>query len=155
VHEDVIAFNGEFPAGEGKAPIVVDLAIQWTNAYADQILPYTNNVHNKDGGTHLTGLRAALTRTLNAYGQEKNLFKDAKGGLTGDDVREGVVCVIHVKHPDASFDSQTKSKLVSSEVTGIVENAVTEHLRVYFEEHPQVARKILEKAVLAAKAREA
>ena len=82
--------------------------MQWTNAYADQILCYTNNVHNKDGGTHLTGLRAALTRTLNSYGQEQNLFKDAKGGLTGDDMREGVVCVIHVKHPDASFDSQTK-----------------------------------------------
>ncbi|HEX6275202.1 MAG TPA: ATP-binding protein, partial [Polyangiaceae bacterium] len=124
VHEDVIAFTSESTPEGGKVPIVVDLAIQWTNAYADQILCYTNNVHNKDGGTHLTGLRTALTRALNAYGQEKNLFKDAKGGLTGDDVREGVVCVIHVKHPDASFDSQTKSKLVSSEVTGIVQNLV-------------------------------
>ena len=155
VHEDVIAFTGEFPAGEGKAPIVVDLALQWTNAYADQILPYTNNVHNKDGGTHLTGLRAALTRTLNNYGQAHNHFKDAKGGLTGDDTREGVVCVVHVKAPDASFDSQTKSKLVSSEVKGVVENAVSEHVSRYFEEHPGTARKILEKAVLAAKAREA
>jgi DNA gyrase subunit B len=155
VHEDVIAFNGEYPAGEGKAPIVVDLALQWTNAYADQILPYTNNVHNKDGGTHLTGLRAALTRTLNNYGQAHNLFKDAKGGLSGDDTREGVVCVVHVKAPDASFDSQTKSKLVSSEVKGVVENAVSEFVTRYFEEHPQTARKVLEKAILAAKAREA
>jgi len=155
VHDDVIAFNGEYPAGEGKAPIVVDLALQWTNAYADQILPYTNNVHNKDGGTHLTGLRAALTRTLNNYGQAHNLFKDAKGGLSGDDTREGVVCVVHVKAPDASFDSQTKSKLVSSEVKGVVENAVSEFVTRYFEEHPQTARKVLEKAILAAKAREA
>jgi DNA gyrase subunit B len=155
VHEDVIAFNGEYPAGEGKAPISVDLALQWTNSYADQILPYTNNVHNKDGGTHLTGLRAALTRTLNNYGQAHNLFKDAKSGLSGDDTREGVVCVVHVKAPDASFDSQTKSKLVSSEVKGVVENAVSEYITRYFEEHPGTARKVLEKAVLAAKAREA
>ncbi|HEY3495965.1 MAG TPA: DNA topoisomerase (ATP-hydrolyzing) subunit B [Polyangiaceae bacterium] len=155
VHEDVLAFSGEFPASEGKAPIAIDLALQWTNAYADQILCYTNNVHNKDGGTHLTGLRAALTRTLNNYGQAHNHFKDAKGGLTGDDTREGVVCVVHVKAPDASFDSQTKSKLVSSEVKGIVENAVSEFISRYFEEHPGTARKVLEKAVLAAKAREA
>ena len=155
VHDDVLAFSGEFPGGEGKPPIAIDLALQWTNAFADQILPYTNNVHNKDGGTHLTGLRGALTRSLNAYGQAHNLFKDAKAGLTGDDTREGVVCVVHVKHPDASFDSQTKSKLVSSEVKGIVENAVNEYIGRYFEEHPATARKILDKAVLAAKAREA
>ncbi len=155
VHEDVIAFAGEFPAGEGKANIVVDLALQWTNSFSEQILCYTNNVYNRDGGTHLTGLRSALTRTLNAYGQSKNLFKDAKNGLTGDDTREGVFCVVHVKHPDASFDSQTKSKLVSSEVKGIVENAVYEHVSRYFEEHPQTARKVMEKAIVAAKAREA
>jgi DNA gyrase subunit B len=155
VHDDVVAFTGEWPSGDGKAPVQVDLAIQWTNAYAEQILCYTNNVHNKDGGTHLTGLRTALTRTLNNYGTAQNLFKDAKNGLTGDDTREGVICVIHVKHPDASFDSQTKSKLVSSDVKGIVENAVNEHVGRYFEEHPQTARKILEKATLAAKAREA
>jgi DNA gyrase subunit B len=155
VHEEVLAFSGEFPTSEGKAPIVVDLALQWTNAFAEHILCYTNNVHNKDGGTHLTGLRSALTRSLNTYGQEHNLFKDAKNGLTGDDTREGVVCVIHVKAPDASFDSQTKSKLVSSEVKGVVETAVSEFLARYFEEHPPTAKKILEKAVLAAKAREA
>ncbi|MDX2053311.1 MAG: DNA topoisomerase (ATP-hydrolyzing) subunit B [Polyangiaceae bacterium] len=155
VHEDVIAFTAEFSPGEGKTPIMVDLAIQWTNAYQEHILPYTNNVFNKDGGTHLTGLRSALTRTLNNYGTAQNLFKEVKNGLTGDDTREGVTCVIHVKHPDASFDSQTKSKLVSSEVKGIVENSVSEHLSRYFEEHPQTARKIIDKAILAAKAREA
>ena len=155
VHEEVIAFKGEYPTGDGKGTMELDVALQWTNSYAEQILPYTNNIHNKDGGTHLTGLRGALTRSLNNYGQANNLFKEAKSGLTGDDTREGVICVIHVKHPDASFDSQTKSKLVSSDVKGIVENAVSEHLGRYFEEHPQVARKILEKAVMAAKARDA
>jgi DNA gyrase subunit B len=155
VHEDVIAFTGEFPAGEGKANVVVDCALQWTNSFAEHILCYTNNVFNRDGGTHLTGLRSALTRSLNAYGQQQNLFKDAKNGLSGDDTREGVICVIHVKAPDASFDSQTKSKLVSSEVRSIVETAVTDKLARFFEEHPATARKILEKAVIAAKAREA
>jgi DNA gyrase subunit B len=155
VHADVIAFTGEFPTGDGKADIMVDLALQWTNSYSDQILCYTNNVFNRDGGTHLTGLRTALTKSLNTYGQAQNLFKEAKSGLTGDDTREGLVCIVHVKHPDASFDSQTKSKLVSSEVKGIVENAVSESIATYFEEHPQTARKILEKAVIAAKAREA
>ncbi|HEY8945023.1 MAG TPA: ATP-binding protein, partial [Polyangiaceae bacterium] len=155
VHEDAIAFTGEFPIGEGKSNLVLDIALQWSNSYTEQILCYTNNVFNRDGGTHLTGLRSALTRSLNAYGQAKNLFKDAKSGLTGDDTREGVICVIHVKHPDASFDSQTKSKLVSSEVRSIVENAVSENLGRFFEENPQTARKILEKAVMAAKAREA
>jgi len=155
VHEDVIAFTGEFSAGEGKADIVVDMALQWTNSFAEHILCYTNTVYNRDGGTHLTGLRSALTRSLNTYGQAQNFFKETKNGLTGDDTREGVICVMHVKHPDASFDSQTKSKLVSSEVKGIVENAVSECIQRYFEEHPQTARKILEKAVIAAKAREA
>jgi DNA gyrase subunit B len=155
IHDEVIAFHVVVPSGSEVPDIEVDLAMQWSNAYAEQIFCYTNTVHNKDGGTHLTGLRSALTRTLNNYGQENNLFKDVKAGLTGDDCREGVICVIHVKHPDASFDSQTKSKLVSSEVKGIVENAVSEHTSRYFEEHPATAKKIVEKAVIAAKAREA
>jgi DNA gyrase subunit B len=156
VHEEVIAFTESAPSGSDENnPVVVDVALQWTNAYAEHITCFTNNVHNKDGGTHLTGLRAALTRTLNGYAQAQNLLKDNKSGLSGEDSREGVVCVIHLKHPDASFDSQTKSKLVSSDAKGIVENIVSEQLGRYFEEHPQTARKIVEKAVLAAKAREA
>lgn len=155
VHEEVIAFTETvMSGGESNTPVVVDVAMQWTNAYAEHITCFTNNVHNKDGGTHLTGLRAGLTRTLNSYAQAQNLLKD-KNGLSGEDSREGVVCVIHVKHPDASFDSQTKSKLVSSDVKGIVENVISEQVGRYFEEHPQTARKIVEKAVLAAKAREA
>lgn len=155
IHEDVIAFNVKVPSGSDLADVEIDLAIQWSSAYLEQIFCYTNNVHNREGGTHLTGLRSALTRTLNNYGQAQNLFKDVKTGLTGDDCREGVICVIHVKHPDPSFDSQTKSKLVSSEVKGIVEGAVNEQVSRYFEEHPQTAKKIIEKAIVAAKAREA
>jgi len=149
VHEKVIDIEAE------QDGIQIELALQWNSTYAEQIFPYTNNVHNKDGGTHLTGLRTALTRVLNNYGTEQSLFKDVKSGLSGEDVREGLTAVISVKHPDPSFDSQTKSKLVSSEVKGIVESLVGDKLARFFEENPQTARKILEKAVLAAKARDA
>jgi DNA gyrase subunit B len=155
VHEEVIDFHAAIPLGEGSADMLLDIAMQWTSSYTEQIFCYTNNIHNKDGGTHLTGLRSSLTRTLNTYGQAANLFKDLKVALSGDDTREGIVCVIHVKHPDPSFDSQTKSKLVSSEVKGAVETGVAEHLGRFFEEHPQIAKKIVEKAIIAAKAREA
>ena len=154
IHDKVIAFTAEAPTDLGAA-VVVDLALQWNQTYAEQIFPYTNNVHNKDGGTHLTGLRSALTRTLNTYGAAQNLLKDVKQGLIGEDVREGLMAVIAVKHPDPSFDSQTKAKLVSSEVKGIVETVVSEKLGQFFEENPGTARKIIDKAVLAAKAREA
>jgi DNA gyrase subunit B len=138
-----------------RAPITVEVALQWNASYTEAIYCYTNNVHNKDGGTHLTGLRAALTKTINNYGAAHNLFKDLKQGLQGEDVREGVTCVLSIKHPDPSFDSQTKSKLVSSEVKGIVEAAVSDKLGQHFEENPSNAKKIIEKAVVAAKAREA
>ncbi|MBN2192766.1 MAG: DNA topoisomerase (ATP-hydrolyzing) subunit B [Polyangiaceae bacterium] len=154
-HEEVIAFQTEVSLPDDRRSVAIDIAMRWTSAYVEQILCYTNNVHNRDGGTHLTGLKSALTRTLNTYGQNANLFKDVKNGLSGDDCREGLVCVVHIKHPDPSFDSQTKAKLVSSEVKGIVENVVNDLLGRYFEEHPQTARKILEKAIVAAKAREA
>src|SRR5688572_14309002 len=156
VHEQVVAFSTEVQLQNGRGDsLALDVAMQWTSSYTEQISCYTNTIHNKDGGTHLTGLRTALTKTLNTYGQDQNLLKDVKNGLTGDDTREGLTCVIHVKHPDASFDSQTKSKLVSSEVKGIVETAVSEHLGRFLEEHPQTARKIIEKVTVAAKAREA
>ncbi|HEX4514172.1 MAG TPA: toprim domain-containing protein, partial [Polyangiaceae bacterium] len=125
------------------------------STYEESIFTYTNNVHNKDGGTHVTGFRAALTRVFNNYGQAQQLFKDVKSGLSGEDIREGLTAVVSVKHPDPSFDSQTKSKLVSSEVKGIVENVMVDKLGRFFEENPQTARKIMEKAVMAAKAREA
>ncbi len=155
VHEKVVYINAEAPKEGESQPVAVEIALQWNSSYAEQIFCYTNNVHNKDGGTHLTGLRAALTRVFNAYGTGQNLFKDVKSGLSGEDIREGLTAVISVKHPDPSFDSQTKSKLVSSEVKGIVETIVGEKLGQYFEETPQTARKIIEKAIIAAKAREA
>ena len=160
IHEDVIGFiAAENPAADsGKplgAPVSVEVALQWSGAINEAIYCYTNNVHNKDGGTHLTGLRAALTKTINDYGKAHNLFKELKAPLAGEDVREGLACVVSVKHPDPSFDSQTKSKLVSSEVKGIVESIVSSKLAQFLEENPATARKIVEKVVLAAKAREA
>ena len=154
VHDKVIDILSEHPT-EAGIPIVVEVALQWNSSYTEQVFCYTNNVHNKDGGTHLTGFRSALTKVFNSYGSAQNLFKDVKNGLSGEDVREGLTSVITVKHPDPSFDSQTKSKLVSSEVKTIVETSLYEKLGQYFEENPQTARKIVEKAILAAKAREA
>jgi len=155
VNDKVIALVAEHSVEGGAAPIGIDLALQWNASYQEQIFCYTNNVNNKDGGTHLTGLRAALTKVFNAYGTSQNLFKDVKNGLQGEDIREGLTAVISIKHPDPSFDSQTKSKLVSSEVKTIVETTVYEKLGQFFEENPQTARKIVEKAIIAAKAREA
>ena len=175
VHDDVIAFVAQTELGSGTSEtippksaqpgqnnetppvptMVVEVAMQWNASYTEAIYPFTNNVHNKEGGTHLTGLRAALTKTINTYGGAQNLFKDLKQGLAGEDVREGLTCVLSLKHPDPSFDSQTKSKLVSSEVKGLVETIVNEKLGQYFEEHPATAKKVIEKAVVAAKAREA
>ena len=155
VHDKVIDICAEHPAENGGTPIVIDVALQWNSSYTEQIFCYTNNVNNKDGGTHLTGFRSALTKVFNSYGTAQNLFREVKNGLSGEDVREGLAAVISVKHPDPSFDSQTKSKLVSSEVKTIVETSLYEKLGRFFEENPPTARKIIEKVILAAKAREA
>jgi DNA gyrase subunit B len=155
VHEKVISIVTEMAMEGGAAPVGLELAMQWNSSYAEQIFCYTNNVHNKDGGTHLTGLRAGLTKVFNTYGTAQNLLKELKNGLQGEDIREGLTAVISIKHPDPSFDSQTKSKLVSSEVKTIVESTVYDKLGQFFEENPQTAKKIFEKAALAAKAREA
>jgi DNA gyrase subunit B len=155
IHDKVVHILAEHPSETGGTPVSVEVALQWNSSYAEQIFTYTNNVHNKDGGTHLTGFRAGLTRVFNNYGNTQNLFKEVKSGLTGEDIREGLTAVVSIKHPDPSFDSQTKSKLVSSEVKGIVETVLGDKLGQFFEENPTTARKIVEKAVLAAKAREA
>jgi DNA gyrase subunit B len=150
LHDDVIYIK------DTRDNVEIEIALQWTDAYNEQVFCYTNNVHNKDGGTHLTGLRGALTKTVNGYGQAHNLLKDLKGtALVGEDMREGVIIILSVKHPDPSFSSQTKDKLVSSEVKGIVENVVNENLGAYFEENPGNARKIVDKSVMAARARDA
>lgn len=150
LHDEVICFQ------DTRDGVEVEVALQWTDAYTEQVFCYTNNVFNRDGGTHLTGLRTSLTRTINTYGNAQNLLKDLKGAaLQGEDVREGIIVIVSVKHPDPSFSSQTKDKLVSSEVKGIVEAVTQDRLRTYLEENPATGRRIIEKTVLAARARDA
>ncbi|HET6151237.1 MAG TPA: DNA topoisomerase (ATP-hydrolyzing) subunit B [Polyangia bacterium] len=149
IHDKPISVVGEF---EGTQ---VDIAVQWNDSYQEAIFCFTNNIKNKDGGTHLTGFRAALTRTVNAYAQSAGLLKDLKVGLSGDDISEGLTAIVSVKHPDPKFSNQPKDKLVSSEVKGIVERIVNERLGRYLEEHPRESKQIIEKAVLAARARDA
>jgi DNA gyrase subunit B len=138
-----------------KDGVDVEIAMQWSDSYNESIFPYTNNVFNRDGGTHLTGLRTALTRVINQYGSREKLLKDLKNPLSGEDVREGLTAIMSVKHPDPAFSSQTKDKLVSSEVKGIVESVLNEKLNQYLEEEPKAGKRIVEKTVLAARAREA
>ena len=152
VHDEVLHILGSKQGDKGE--VHVEVAMQWTDAYSEIIHCFTNIIHNTDGGTHLSGLKGSLTRTINSYAQSRKLLKNVSS-LSGDDVREGLSAVISIKHPDPSFNAQTKSKLVTSEVTGIVEQIVNEKLGEYFEENPSVARIIVDKSVLASKARDA
>ena len=152
VHDEVLHILGSKQGDKGE--VHVEVALQWTDAYSEIIHCFTNIIHNTDGGTHLSGLKGSLTRTINSYAQSRKLLKNVSS-LSGDDVREGLSAVISIKHPDPSFNAQTKSKLVTSEVTGIVEQIVNEKLGEYFEENPSVARIIVDKSVLASKARDA
>ncbi len=149
LHEEVISIAGE------NNDITVEAAIQWTNAYNESMLCFTNNIPQKDGGTHLAGFRGALTRTINNYVTENGLLKKEKVALSGDDMREGLTCVLSVKVPDPKFSSQTKDKLVSSEVRPVVENIIGDKLKEWLDEHPNEARTIVGKIVEAATAREA
>ncbi|MAE98398.1 MAG: DNA topoisomerase (ATP-hydrolyzing) subunit B [Euryarchaeota archaeon] len=151
LHDEVIKIRGEKEIEKGN--VEIELALQWSDAFSESIRCYTNIIRNKDGGTHLSGLRTALTSSVNSYAKKKKLLKG--DALSGDDVREGLAAVVSVKHPDPSFSSQTKDKLVSSEVTGIVQTIVYDKLGEFFEENPSVAKQIVEKALLASKAREA
>ena len=151
-HEEVLHVLGSKQGDKGE--VHVEVAMQWTDAYSESIHCFTNIIHNTDGGTHLSGLKSSLTRTINSYAQSRKLLKNVNS-LSGDDVREGLSAVVSIKHPDPSFNAQTKSKLVTSEVSGIVEQIVNDKLGDYFEENPSVARSIVDKAVLASKARDA
>src|SRR5439155_10938751 len=129
--------------------------MQYNDSYQEQIFTFANNINTHEGGTHLIGFKSALTRTLNNYAVANNLVKELKENLSGDDVREGMVCVISVKLPNPQFEGQTKTKLGNSEVKGIVETLVNDGLGQYLEENPSIAKRVIGKAVEASRAREA
>ena len=135
--------------------IDMELSLQWNDAYAETLHAFANNINTQEGGTHVSGLRAALTRTLNTYVTRQNLAKGLKESIGGDDIREGLTAVISVKIPHPQFEGQTKTKLGNTEVKGIVETIVNDHLGAYLEEHPAIAKRIVNKTIEAARAREA
>ena len=140
---------------EGKKDnIEIECSLKWNASYVEEVLPYTNNIFQKDGGTHLLGFRSALTRIINKYANEHNLLKKNKLTISGDDIKEGLTCVLSVKIPDPKFSSQTKDKLVSSEIRMIVENFINEKLSIWFDQNPSVAKTILAKVIQAALARD-
>ncbi|WP_348608960.1 DNA topoisomerase (ATP-hydrolyzing) subunit B [Halobaculum rarum] len=153
LHRDVVYFDTDEEAEDGI--VQVEVALQATDELQGSVHAFANNINTREGGTHLTGFKTALTRVVNDYANDNGLIGDLDGNLTGEDVREGLTAVISVKHPDPQFEGQTKTKLGNSEVRGIVESAVHEHLGTFFEENPDTAETIVSKAAEAARARKA
>ena len=137
-----------------KNDVEIECSLKWNATYAEDVYPYTNNIYQKDGGTHLLGFRSALTRVINKYANEHNLLKKNKLTISGDDIKEGLTCVLSIKIPDPKFSSQTKDKLVSSEVRMIVETVINEKLSIWFDQNPSIAKIILFKIIQAALARD-
>src|SRR5947199_484352 len=138
-----------------KDEVFVDCVMQYNDSYSDQILCFANSIPNPDGGTHMTGFRSALTRAINQYAKANNVLKEKDPSISGDDVREGLVCVLSVKLPNPRFESQTKVKLVNTEIDGVVSSIVYDSLMMYFDANPSIAKRVIEKSLMAARAREA
>lgn len=161
IHSDPVVLHGkraieiDYDGKIAKDDVFADIVFQYNDSYNNQILCYANSIPNADGGAHLTGFRTALTRAINQYAKVNKILKDKDPPLSGDDVREGIVCVISVKMPNPRFSSQTKDKLVNAEIEGVVSSIVYEGLQTYFEENPNLAKQVIDKAVNAARAREA
>jgi len=153
LHEKPIYFEGQRELPNGGI-LTMEVALQYNDSYSENVFSFANNINTVDGGTHLSGFRSALTRTINAYGQQAGLFRDVKENLTGDDVREGLTAVVSVKLPQPQFEGQTKGKL-NSDIAGYVVQLVNEKLGEYFDKNPAVMKKIVSKAIDAARAREA
>ena len=149
VHDEIIYID------EIREETAVEIAIQYTDSYSEVVLSFANNINTEEGGTHLSGFRSALTRTLNDYGRKNNIIKEKEENLSGEDVREGISAVISVKLPDPQFEGQTKAKLGNSETRGVVDSVLSEELAIFLEENPKVGKQILDKALSARRAREA
>ena len=155
LHDEVVHFEDSAEMPSGKGEVEIEVALQATDELQGSLHAFANNINTREGGTHLTGFKTALTRVVNDYATEHGMLRDLDENLRGDDIREGLTAVLSVRHPDPQFEGQTKTKLGNSEVRGLVESAMHEHLGTYFEEHPDTAEAIVEKAVEAAKARKA
>ena len=156
IHTPAISFSGQAPSSaQSDTDIIVDVALQYHDGYNDQIYAYANSIHNIEGGTHLSGFRTALTRVINNYAKTNSLVKEKDPSLSGDDVREGLTAVISVKVPEPRFEGQTKTKLSNNEVDGIVQKIVGDQLKLFFETTPKTAKRIVDKSLNAARAREA
>lgn len=147
LHEEPIFIEGE------KDGIAIEVSLQYNEGYTENIYSFANNIHTYEGGTHESGFKTALTRIINDYARKNGFFKESDANLTGDDVREGLTAIISIKHPDPQFEGQTKTKLGNSEVRAATDTIFAEHFEKFLLENPSVARKIVDKGLMATRAR--